>query len=475
MILPLRTAPASSLVITADTGNYQSLSFPLIATAAALFVGAAFAWTKARKKSLVSLADLESLLLTEEESSSSASDCIYLDYNGTTPIHPLVLAAMLPFLTIHFGNPSSAHYYGQAPKLAMDKAREHLLTLIAKQSEPPSSLWFTGCGTESDNLAIQLALLSNSDKKNRHIVTTNVEHPAIAECLKALEATNQVQVTYVPVQPDGRVVAQDVVDAIRGDTILVTVMLANNESGALQPVKEIAQACRNKGVLMHTDAAQACGKVDVAQLSGEADMITIVGHKIGAPKGIAALYVRHGCCHEHGRSLPDGGILLLGGGQEGGRRGGTENVAYMVGMGKAALLAVENLERNMQHMEAMRSRLLEKLQQQLEGVAPIRTNGPSSPKDRLPNTLSVGIASVQSGSLLHEIGNEVAASAGAACHSSGNDNISSILLAMKVPTEYARGTLRLSLGPNITVKEIDRAAAIIARQVKLQLQPASTD
>lgn len=443
---------------SSQSSKRPSLLPTLIVTSAALVIGSLLLWRRRRqKKFLVSFNDLESLLLTEE-----STNCIYLDYNGTTPVHPKVLAAMLPFLTVHFGNPSSSHHFGAQPKKAVANARRSLLRLIGRPDEPPSSIWFTGCGTESDNLAIHLAIQSS---EKRHVVTTNVEHPAIAECLKALEEDGKITVTYVPVQPDGRVDAKDVIGAISAETMLVTIMLANNESGALQPVKEISAHCRTHNILFHTDAAQACGKVDLSDLCGDADLISLVGHKFGAPKGVAALYVREGCLS----GLPDNrGILLQGGGQEGGRRGGTENVPYIVGMGKAADLVLDNLQKTMEHMEAMRLRLLMNLKNEIGDD--IRPNGPNDPSHRLPNTLSIGIPGIISGSLLNKIGHEVAASAGAACHSSGTGQISSILKVMQIPTEYAQGTLRLSLGPTITLEDIDKASAIISKQVKLERQ-----
>ncbi|KAI2506365.1 Aminotransferase class-V [Fragilaria crotonensis] len=450
--------------------------FPAVATATGLVAGAIWLLKRRRQKKLsISLRDLKSLvrqlvlLCTEEP-----TDCIYLDYNGTTPVHPGVLSSMLPYLTVHFGNPSSSHHFGAKPKLAIEIARQSLLNLIGRPNEPLSSIWFTGCGTESDNLAIHLALQtslsSSSSPQKPHIVTTNVEHPAVTECLKALEEDGTISVTYVPVQPDGRVTVNDVISSITDHTILVTVMLANNESGALQPVAEIAAHCREKhpNILFHTDAAQACGKVDVASLCRNADLITLVGHKIGVPKGVAALYVSDTCRAGKSCLSSSRGVMLQGGGQEGGQRGGTENVPYIVGMGKAAELALDNLPATMQHMEAMRSRLLEKL---IKAIGDdIRPNGPIDPQHRLPNTLSIGIPGIVSGSLLNKIGHQVAASAGAACHSSGTGQISSVLKAMKVPTEYAQGTLRLSIGPSTNPDEIDRAATIIADQVKLERQ-----
>ena len=396
--------------------------------------------------------------------------CIYLDYNGTTPIHPLVVQAMMPFFTAHFGNPSSSHYYGKHPKQAVDAARKSLLNMIgAPASTPLSAIWFTGCGTESDNLAIQLALQSYPDQQKKHIVTSNVEHPAIDVCLRRLQDDGVVDVTFVPVNREGRVSADDVIDAIRPDTVVVTLMLANNESGAIQPVADVAKECRRRGILCHTDAAQAVGKMNVSLESlGNVDMISLVGHKFGAPKGVGALYVRPNCCNEHGRDLRDGCILLLGGGQEGGRRGGTENVPYIVGMGQAADIVNDQWEANAVHMEAIRERLLNNLINRL-GEDVVRPNGPLDPGMRLPNTLSVGLRNVHSGNLLAKIGNQVAASAGAACHSTGTGGISAVLVAMDVPEEYAKGTLRLSVGPTTSTEDVDRAAAIIVEEAKKQI------
>jgi len=295
----------------------------------------------------------------------------------------------------------------------------------------------------------------------------------------------KIEVTYVPVNNEGIVPLSSILSAIRpNQTILVTLMLANNESGALQPVKEVATECRKRGILFHTDAAQAIGKVSVSLsdededgIGGGVDMVTIVGHKFGAPKGVAALYVRPGCLNEPGRKTPDtfggSGALLLGGGQEGGQRAGTENVPYIVGMGCAAeiLMKKDNQQKeqwrnNARHMEAMRSRLLQILVEGL-GRDAVRPNGPKEMEKRLPNTLSVGLNNIQSGELLDKIQMDVACSAGSACHASGG-KLSSVLLAMDVPLNFARGTLRLSVGPGTTAEEVDAAAAIIIREAKRQ-------
>lgn len=421
---------------------------------------------------------------TSSTSSSNEDDaCIYLDYNGTTPIYPQVLQAMMPYLTQNYGNPSSSHVLGREPRRAVDQARKEIIQLLQETTSnndnnnnimDPSSIWFTSCGTESDNLAIQLALQSCSEKqakKKPHIVTCNVEHAAVSAYLNVLVDQGACTVTRVPVDASGCVSSQAMIAAVRTKkTVLVTLMLANNESGALQPCQAVAAYCRRAGILFHTDAAQAVGKTSVAlDRLGYPDMVSLVGHKIGAPKGVACLYVRPGSMQEHGRALHKHGVLMIGGAQEFGRRGGTENVPSIVGFGRAAAMAKDGLEKNAVHMHAMRARLLEKLQELL-GKDMVRANGPEDPALRLPNTLSVGLKGVHSGDLLGCIGDKVAASAGATCHSTGA--ISSVLQAMKVPEEFARGTLRLSLGPKTTAKDVDKAAAIIAEAAKKQLGTA---
>jgi cysteine desulfurase len=414
-----------------------------------------------------------SLLL--ENNSDNEDGCIYLDYNGTTPIYPSVLKAMMPYLTLHYGNPSSSHAFGSKPRQAVETGRRQILDhLLQSPTAPTTSIWFTSCGTESDNLAILLALSCAGAPKN-HIVTCNVEHAAIDLCLQQLQAQNRCTVTRVPVQPDGCVLACDVIAAITKDTCMVTIMLANNEVGACQPVAQIADYCRQKEILMHTDAAQAAGKVSVALHDiGQPDMVSLVrnyvyecvsvcvcammnkflylheecasihytfvkktqvGHKLGASKGVACLYVRDGCLSEAGRTHNKEPLLLIGGGQEHGNRAGTENVASIVGMGHAALLAGQHLEQNSTRMEELRMRLLTRLQEKL-GADNVRANGPTNPSSRLPNTLSVGLRNVDSGELLRKIGNQVAASAGATCHSACG--VSSVLRAMNVPDEFAK-------------------------------------
>ena len=451
--------------------------------------------------------------------------CIYLDYNGTTPIHKRVLDAMTPFLTTQFGNPSSSHYFGQAPKIAIQKARTSILSLLysketIQQFRDSSQLLkqhhdgiiFCGCGTEADNLAIHLALEANrhrfmtdggssnngDDDRHRrpHIITSNVEHPAITEYLKALENDGTVRVTYVPVNEEGIVNVHDVMEAIDSDTVLVTLMIANNESGAIQPIQKVSQCCKSHGVLFHTDAAQAVGKLSLRidndssedGIGDGIDMITIVGHKFEAPKGIACLYVKPGCFESN--AIEPKRYMLLGGGQEGGKRSGTENVPYIVGMGTAIDILMEEVEakpeaaattpneeqqyrwqRNASEMESMRDRLYQGLKDGLgDDDDIVRNNGPNESKNRLPNTLNVGLKGINAGILLNNIQDQVACSAGSACHATGVTSISPVLSAMNVPLEYANGTLRLSVGPSTTSEEIDTAINIIVKEVKRQLE-----
>lgn len=415
---------------------------------------------------------------TTEKKNERKDECIYLDYNGTTPIEPSVVSAMLPFFKTHFGNPSSSHKYGEVPKRAIADARESIANLLGDHASP-SGVVFTGCGTEADNLAIHLALSRKTDGKNSsekpHIVTTNIEHPAISVYLESLEREGKVEVTYVAVDQKGVVSAEDVIKAMDVDnknTVLVTIMFANNETGALQPVQEIAAACHEKSILFHTDAAQAIGKISLEPIR-HADMITIVGHKFGAPKGIAALYLKES-------TFKTENFLLLGGGQESGRRAGTENVPYIVGMGQAAkiLLSSQNgklqWEKNVEHMTAMRQRLFERLVKSHDNVS-WQINGPGLKTDDkgrdncLPNTLSIGIKGIQSGELLSNVGNRVACSAGSACHSHCTKMVSPVLRAMKVPLEYAVGTLRLSVGPHTTTHQIDAAAQLLSQEIQRQL------
>ncbi|KAL1530207.1 hypothetical protein AB1Y20_001122 [Prymnesium parvum] len=393
--------------------------------------------------------------------------CIYLDYQATTPVFPEVAAAAEPFLRLHWGNPSSGHAFGRTSAAAVVRARAHCAALLSAHAD---EILFTSCGSEADNHAIVGALVREEARRRAegdeglalpHLVTSVVEHPAVVECVRALQAAGRLRVTWVGVDATGRVDAREVALAVEPTTVLVSVMHSNNEVGALQPVAEIARLVRTcslrPDVLLHTDAAQSAGKLrlDVRELG--VDLLTLVGHKFGAPKGVGALYVRRGV------ALPS---LLHGGGQEGGRRAGTESVLLLVAMGEAARLAVDELDSLRAHMSATRERLAARLQAGLPAGA-VRIHGPAEPSARLPNTLSVGIEGVRAAELLARLQERVAASAGAACHSGGA--VSAVLKAMGVPLEVAVGTLRLSTGRHTTMEEVERAADEIIAEARRQL------
>ena len=371
---------------------------------------------------------------------------IYLDYNGTTPHDPEVVAAMRPFLEAEFGNPSSSHWYGIRPKKAVEKARRQVAEMLGCE---PGEVFFTSGGTESNNHAILGTARALKDK-GRHIVTSTVEHPAVLEVCRHLEREG-VATTYVDVDDAGMVSVGAVAAAIRPDTVLITIMHANNEVGTIQPIAEIAGLARQHGIRMHTDAAQSVGKIetDVHQLN--VDLLSVAGHKVYAPKGVGALYVREGLLPEK---------FCHGAGQEMGWRAGTENVLEIVGLGKACEMAARSLDHSRRHLQAMRDRLHRGLADQLDDL---RLNG--HPEARLPNTLSLSFKGLEANRILEEIGLEVAASAGAACHSD-TVTLSHVLEAMGVPLAWARGTVRFSTGRMTTGDQIDRAVQVIVEAVR---------
>jgi cysteine desulfurase len=359
---------------------------------------------------------------------------VYLDYNGTTPLDPEVMAAMRPFLEEEFGNPSSSHWYGIAPKRALAKAREQVAALLNCN---PQEIIFTSGGTESNNHAIRGIALANKHKGN-HIITCQIEHPAVLEVCRDLGKSG-FGITYLPVDEYGLVAVSDVEAAITPQTILITIMHANNEVGTIQPIEEIAELARRRGIAVHTDGAQSLGKIRAQVDALGVDLLSIAGHKLYAPKGVGALYVRAGTALEK---------FMFGAGQEMGKRAGTENMLEIVGLGKACEIALRDLERNMNHMKAMRDMLYEGLEGRLQEI---RLNG--HPEKRLPNTLSLSFRGLEANRILEEIGLDVAASAGAACHADSVE-ISHVLEAMKVPLEWAKGTLRFTTGRTTTEGEI---------------------
>lgn len=370
---------------------------------------------------------------------------VYLDYNATTPVDPRVVDAMMPHLGRHFGNPSSSHSYGGQPRHALDQARAQVAALIGAR---PDEILFTGSGSEADNLALRGAVLpAGSDRP--HVITQVTEHPAVLETCRALERLHGVEVTYLPVDGDGLVGPSALAAALTERTVLVSVMAANNETGALQPVAELARITRAHGAFFHCDAAQAAGKIplDVRELG--VDLLTVVGHKMYAPKGIAALYVRDGAQLEP---------LVYGGGQEHGLRAGTENVALAVALGTAAELAAAELaDGTPARIAALRDGLRRRLADALPGR--VHLNGPD--RERLPNTLNVSIDGVLGHELLAAAPG-IAASTGSACHS-GTHTPSPVLTAMGLDADRALGALRLSLGRWSTLADIETAATALLK------------
>jgi cysteine desulfurase len=367
---------------------------------------------------------------------------VYLDHNATTPVDPLVAAAMQPHLTEHFGNPSSAHAYAAAPRAAVAAARSQVAALLGCA---PADVVFTGSGSEADNLAVRGAALARRDRGD-HVITQVTEHPAVLQTCRALERLHGFRVTYLPVDEWGRLAPEALARAIRPGTVLVTVMHANSETGTVQPIAELARIAREHGVLFHTDAAQSVGKLPTVIDELGVDLLTVVGHKLYAPKGVGALYRRPGVGLEP---------VLYGGGQEGGLRAGTENVAAVVGLGEAARLAGEALG-GVSRLQALRDRLHRRLEDRLPGR--VQLNG--HPTQRLPNTLNVSIRGCDGATLLARTP-EVAASTGSACHS-GSTAGSPVLVAMGLDPDRARGALRLTVGRWTTHEDVDVAADALA-------------
>jgi len=370
---------------------------------------------------------------------------IYLDYNATTPVDPQVIAAMQPYLDYFFGNPSSIHSYGTDTKRAIEIARSQVAALL---HAGPDEIIFTSGGTESNNLAIKGVAYAYRDRGN-HIITSSIEHPAVTEVCRWLEK-NGFNITFVPVDGTGRINPATIEKAIRPETILISIMHANNETGTIQPVAEIGRIARERHILFHSDAAQSIGKIrtDVNEMS--VDLLSVAGHKLYAPKGIGALYIRRGIRLEK---------LMHGADHESNIRPGTENVMYIAGLGAAATLFTDAggqdiLQARSEEIQRLRDRLHEGIRRYIPEV---RLNG--HPDYRLPNTLSLGFPDIEAALLLNEM-KEVAASAGAACHSDRKD-VSGVLAAMQVPYRFAMGTIRFSLGRMTTEEEVDRAILFI--------------
>lgn len=371
---------------------------------------------------------------------------IYLDYNATTPVDPVVVEAMLPYLSTHFGNPSSMHSYAQVTHQALRDARDQVAQLLGCASE---EIIFTGCGSESDTLALRGIALANQ-MRGKHIITQVTEHPAVINVCNALTRLHGFRITYLPVDQYGRVNPVDVEAAIDDQTILISIMHANNETGTLQPIPEIAEIAHRHAVLMHTDASQSVGKIPTDVTTLGVDLLTLAGHKLYAPKGIGVLYVRRGLQLEP---------TIYGGGQEAARRAGTENIAFIVALGAASVLAREQLASSQTRLQQLRDHF----QQRLEQCLPNRIHLNGHPTERLPNTLNVSIDGVIGEEVLAAIPT-MASSTGSACHE-GSTEPSAVLMAMGFSRERALGALRLTLGRWSTENEIDKAALLVAQAV----------
>lgn len=455
------------------------------------------------------------------EIGKNIQDCIYLDYNATTPVFPEVYSHIIPFLKTFYGNPSSSHTFSAHCREAIILSREHVGNLINAKN-PKESIFFTSCGSESDNRAIDIALHNYtvcSTTKSflclPNVITSSIEHPAIILYLRHLESLGKISLDILPVDNEGFVDPKILEYYIKVNTALVTIMHSNNEVGTIQPIREISRKikCFNKSnntkVVFHSDAAQSIGKVVVDVEALGLDMMTIVGHKFGAPKGIAALYIR-----ESVEKIP----MLFGGGQESGWRAGTENVAYISGFGEACRIAAAEADERLMHMLSLKLLLITRFRDAFKGEElSIRFNGParcnsedirsdlqmmkaitmsSKPRistdlnneaeaiakveskkfvsvlsgsavEQLPNTVSVSFKNIKADKLMKMISDKVACSVGSACHSEGaGARLSPVLAAMGVPLEFGLGTLRLSFGRHSTVEEIEMASEIIASTVK---------
>jgi cysteine desulfurase len=375
---------------------------------------------------------------------------IYLDYNATTPIAKEVAESMMPFVLEDFGNPSSAHPMGKKAKDALERARDRIAALLGCEGK---EIIFTSGGTESNNMVLK-SLAWTMRNKGRHIITTKIEHPAIINTALFLMETG-LDVTFIPVDQYGQVDPDEVRKAIRKDTILITVMHANNETGTIQPISDIGTIAREYGILFHTDAAQAVGKIETKVDDLGVDFLTIAGHKLYAPKGVGALYIRKGIEIEP---------FMHGGGQEMGLRSGTENVILNVALGAACELVQGTLSTEIPRMKTLRDRLSDHI---ASAVPEAVVHG--HPEQRLPNTLFISFPGMIGEELLNAMP-EVCASTGSACHDQ-SVSLSHVLAAMGVKKEVGMGAIRLSLGRPTTEDEVHQAAQLLISAVRDTMRP----
>ena len=372
---------------------------------------------------------------------------VYADNAATTKVSKPVLDVMMPYFTEEYGNASSIYALGRSAKKALETARETVAKAIGAET---SEIYFTSCGSESDNWAIRSVCERLAAKGKKHIVTSVFEHHAVLHTCQALEKLG-FEVTYLPVYENGIVKTEDVKNAIREDTALVTIMYANNEIGTIQPIEDIAAVCREKGVLFHTDAVQAMGHVKIDVHAQGIDMLSLSGHKIHAQKGIGALYVRKGIPVTN---------LIFGGAQERNRRAGTENLPAIAGFAKAMEIASTDIEKRAEKTAKQRDRLI-------EGILKLpRTRLNGDPVKRLPGTVNISIEGVEGESLLLMLDlNGICASSGSAC-TSGSLDPSHVLLALGLKHEVAHGSLRLSIGDETTDEDIDYILEVVPKVVK---------
>ena len=372
---------------------------------------------------------------------------VYMDHNATTPVHPEVLEAMMPFFQDQFGNASSIHWAGREVKKYLDEAREKVAALLHAS---PEEVIFTGCGTESDNMAIKGVAFALRER-GRHIITTQVEHHAVLHTCQFLEKIGY-KVTYLPVDGDGLIDLEELRRSITEETVLITIMFANNETGTIFPVQEIGKIAREKGVIFHTDAVQAVGKLPIDLQQLPVDILSLSGHKLYAPKGIGAQYIRKGTKVTS---------LIHGGAQERNRRAGTENIPYIIGLGKASEIALRDWPKRRTHLSALRDRLHQGF---IKRIPHVKLNGHAT--QRLPNTLNLSFLYIEGESLLLNLDLEgIAVSSGSAC-TSGSLDPSHVLLAMGIPHEIAQSAIRFSLGWNNTEEDVDYVVEVFPKIVQ---------
>ncbi len=372
---------------------------------------------------------------------------IYMDNAATTRITQPVLEAMMPYLTGCYGNPSSVYETGREARKAIEKARQQTAEALGAQ---PGEIYFTGCGTESDNWALRGAAYARRDK-GKHIITSAIEHHAVLHTAQQLEKEG-FQVTYLPVDGEGLVDPAELEKAMRPDTTLVSVMMANNEIGTLQPIEELGRIAKAHGALMHTDAVQAIGSVPINLAALPVDLLSLSGHKFHAPKGVGALYVRKGTSISR---------FMLGGAQERGQRAGTENLASIVGLGAAIQLAAENLPRHNAYLTQLRDAMIDGI---MERIPHVRLNG--HPRKRLPGNVNVSVRYLEGESMLLNLDlRGIAASSGSAC-TSGSLDPSHVLLAIGLPHEIAHGSLRFSLSEDNTLEEVEQVVDELEKIVR---------